>query len=105
MESLKKTVLTGIGMALLARDRVEELAKELADKADLSEKEGREFVDDVLKGAEEARKKFEERVDSAVRDALAKMHVATREDLEALERRVAAIEAPKLPASEPPAGL
>ncbi len=36
---LKKSLLTGIGLALIAKDEVEDLARELAQKGHMSEKE------------------------------------------------------------------
>ena len=46
---IKKTMLTGVGLAGLTKNKVEKLAKELAKKGKLSEKEGKKLVDDLLK--------------------------------------------------------
>jgi len=43
---IKKTMLTGVGLAGLTKDKIEKLAKELAKKGKLSEKEGKKLVDD-----------------------------------------------------------
>jgi polyhydroxyalkanoate synthesis regulator phasin len=56
---IKKTMLTGVGLAAMTKDKVEELAKELAEKGKLSEKEGRDLVDELLKKSEQARKDLE----------------------------------------------
>jgi polyhydroxyalkanoate synthesis regulator phasin len=37
---IKKSMLTGIGLALIAKDEVEDLAKELVNKGKMSENEG-----------------------------------------------------------------
>lgn len=92
LDVMKKTALTGIGLAVMAKDKVEELAKDLAEKADLSEQDGREFVDSMTRSAEEARKDFEERLSQAVREALSRMAVAPRADLDALALRVDCLE-------------
>ena len=44
-ELIKKTLLTGVGLAVMTKDKVEELGKELASQAKLSENEGKEFVE------------------------------------------------------------
>jgi len=41
LDLIKKTMLTGVGLALLAKDEVEGLAKELVDKGKMSEKDGK----------------------------------------------------------------
>ena len=40
---IKKTMLTGVGLAAMTKDKVEELAKELSKKGKLSEKEGKDL--------------------------------------------------------------
>ena len=55
---IKKTLLTGVGLAVMTKDKVEELGKEFASQAKLSELEGKEFVDHLLKQSETARKEF-----------------------------------------------
>ena len=40
---IKKTLLTGVGLAVMTKDKVEELGKEFASQAKLSELEGKEF--------------------------------------------------------------
>ena len=57
---IKKTLLTGVGLAVMTKDKVEELGKEFASQAKLSELEGKEFVDHLLKQSETARKEFRE---------------------------------------------
>ena len=51
-ELIKKTLLTGVGLAVMTKDKVEELGKDLASQARLSENEGKEFVDHLLTQSE-----------------------------------------------------
>jgi len=46
---IKKVMLTGVGLAAMTKDKVEEVARDLAKKGKLTEKEGKELVDDLLK--------------------------------------------------------
>jgi len=91
-ELLKKTALIGIGLASMTKDKIEHFAKQLADEANLSEEEGRKFVDDILKQSEKTKQSVEESVEKTVRNILAKMDVPTRSDLKALDERLAALE-------------
>lgn len=91
-ESLKKTLYAGVGLAFFTRDKIEELAKRLAEDAKLSEAEAKKFLDELLKKSEDARNTFEKAVDSAVSKALEKLDVPRGADLKALEARIAALE-------------
>jgi polyhydroxyalkanoate synthesis regulator phasin len=85
---IKKTMLTGIGLALKTWDEVESLAKELADQTRMSEKEGRKFLDELQKKYEESQSKLEARVEKSVKQFLKKMDVVTRDDLKALKKDI-----------------
>ena len=85
---IKKTLLTGIGLALKTWDEVEDLAKEIADKSKMSEKEGSNFLKDIQKKYEDAQKKLEARVEQTVKDFLKKADVVTGDELKALKKEV-----------------
>jgi polyhydroxyalkanoate synthesis regulator phasin len=85
---IKKTMLTGIGLALKTWDEVESLAKELVEKGRMSEKEGGKFLDELQKKYEESQNKLETRVEKSVKQFLKKMDVVTRDDLKALRREI-----------------
>ena len=85
---IKKTLLTGIGLALKGWDEVELLAKEIAEKSKMSEKEGNSFLKDLQKKYEEAQKKLEARVEKTVKDFLKKADVVTGDELKALKKEV-----------------
>jgi polyhydroxyalkanoate synthesis regulator phasin len=59
LESIKKGFYTGLGLALITKEKAEELAKELVKKGELSEKEGKGFVEEILKKSKEAEQEFE----------------------------------------------
>ena len=87
-ELIKKTMLTGVGLAAMTRDKVEELAKELTEKGEMTEKEGKELVDELVKKSEKARKDLEKRVEDTVHKVLEKMDVATKKDIAKLEKKI-----------------
>jgi len=88
IDLIKKIMFTGIGIASLTKDKIEELGKEIAEKGTLSEKEGKELLDELLKKSEEAKKDAASQVEKFVADSLTKVNVATREDLLNLEKKV-----------------
>ncbi|HKM55998.1 MAG TPA: hypothetical protein VJY33_21505 [Isosphaeraceae bacterium] len=85
---IKKTLLTGVGLAVMTKDKVEELGKEFASQAKLSELEGKEFVDHLLKQSETARKDFESRINSAVQKAVSGLNLASKDEVAKLSAKV-----------------
>jgi len=69
---IKKSMLTGIGLALIAKDEVEDLAKELVNKGKMSENEGTKFLEDLQKRYDQTQQKLEEKVQKAVKDFMKK---------------------------------
>ncbi len=85
---IKKTLLTGVGLALKTWDEVEDLAKELIDKGKMSEKDGSNFIKDLQKRYEDTQKKLEARVEKTVKELFKKADVVTTDELKALKKEV-----------------
>ena len=92
MDMMKKTMLAGVGLAAMTRDKIEEIGAELVRRGELTEKEGKEFVDEMATSADRARKDFESRIDQMVQQVLERLHVATRQDVDEVLRRLDALE-------------
>jgi len=91
-ELIIKTMLTGVGLAAVTKDKVEELARELIDRSEMSEKEGKELIDELLKKSEQARKDLEAKIEDIVRKVLGKMDLATKGDIDRLTERIESLE-------------
>jgi polyhydroxyalkanoate synthesis regulator phasin len=85
---VKKSMLTGIGLALIAKDEVEDLAKELVNKGKMSENEGTKFLEDLQRRYDETQKKLEEKVQRAVKDFMKKADVVTGDELKGLKKEI-----------------
>lgn len=85
---IKKSMLTGIGLALIAKDEVEELVKELVNKGKMSENEGSKFLEDLQKRYDETQKQLEEKVQRVVKEFMKKADVVTREELKGLKKEI-----------------
>ncbi len=85
---IKKTLLTGVGLALKTWDEVEELAKELVEKGKMTEKDGGKFLKDLQSRYEETQKKLETRVEKTVKDFLKKADVVTGDELKAVKKEI-----------------
>src|SRR3954453_14506184 len=87
-ELIKKTLLTGVGLAVMTKNKVEELGRELASQAKLSEHEGKEFVDHLLTQSDTARKDFETRINAAVQKAVSGLNLASKDEVARLSAKV-----------------
>ena len=88
LEIVKKAMMTGIGMALLAKDEMEDLARDVVEKGKMTEQDGKKFISELQKKYEDVQGKLEERVETTVRDILKKMDVVTGEDLKAIKKEI-----------------
>ena len=88
LEILKKTYLTGAGLAAKTWDEVESLSKEVVKKAKMSEKEGAKFLKDMKKRYDDTQKKTGTYVEKVVKDILKKMDIATAADIKALKKEI-----------------
>ena len=75
LDIAKKTMLTGIGLALVAKDEMEEVAKDLEKKLDMTEQDGKKFLSDLQKKYDEAQNHLEDRVEKAVKEFMKKADV------------------------------
>ncbi len=88
VDLIKKAFYTGLGLAVLTKDKAEEMVREIAEQAKLSESEGKELVDSLMKQSDQARQDFQSKVDEAVQAVVKRMHLATRDELESLRAKV-----------------
>ncbi len=93
VDLIKKTMMTGIGLAFMTKDKIEEVANELVEKAKMSEKDAKEFIDTVSEKSEEARKKVDDKIRATVTDVLEGLDVARTADIQALQARIERLEA------------
>ena len=91
-EIFKKAMMTGIGIASMTREKLEELAKNIAEESKLAEDEGKKFVDEVLREADEAKKNIEVQVKDLVDRALEKLDLTKKSETEALKAKIAELE-------------
>jgi polyhydroxyalkanoate synthesis regulator phasin len=88
VDLIKKAFYTGLGLAMLTKETAEELVKDLAQQAKLSEHEGKELMDNLMKQSDQARQDFQGKVDEAVLAVVNRLHLATRDEVESLRAKV-----------------
>lgn len=88
IELVKKALLTGVGVAALSKEKIEDLAKDFVEKGKLTEQEGKKLVDQLLSSSEEARQDLQKQIEGKVQAVLEKMDLAKKSDLEALKLEI-----------------
>jgi len=90
VDLFKKTMLTGVGLALKGKDEIEELFKEFEEKLNLKDEEGRSFLTEFKfkNKLDETQDKLEQRVEKAVKEFMKKADLVTGEELKALKKEV-----------------
>lgn len=88
MEYLKKSILTGVGMALRSRSEIEDMAKEFAKNAKMSQAEAKQFLDECRHKYEDARSGLDRKIETVVEKILKKLDLPTRSDIRELNRRM-----------------
>ncbi len=89
IDLLKKTFLTGVGVAALTKEKIEELTNDFVEKGKITEQEGKTLVDDLVTRSEESRLEFQKQIEEKVQVILAKMNLAKQSEVDALKAEVA----------------
>lgn len=85
---IKKTMMTGIGMALKTQAEFEEMTKAFIEKSRMSEDEGRKFIEEMMDKYQEAKGDMEKKIEENVKKVLQNADIASNKELNALKEEV-----------------
>src|SRR5271166_978536 len=88
VDLIKKAIYTGVGLAVLTKEKAEELVRELTQQAKLSEQEGKELFDGLLKQSEHARNDLQAKIDETVLAVVKKLNLATKDEVAKLNAKI-----------------
>ena len=88
-EFIKKTMLTGIGVALKTQAEFEEMTKSFIEKSRMTEEEGKKFVDEMMDKYQESKVSMESQIEKSVKKVLQSADIASSKELNALKEEVA----------------
>jgi polyhydroxyalkanoate synthesis regulator phasin len=91
-EILHKAWLFGVGVFDFTKEKVEVLVQEMVQRGEITGQEAPEAVKQLLAKAQEAQQAMVAKVKDLTRNAIDEIKVARASELEALEKRVAALE-------------
>ena len=88
LEYLKKSLLTGVGLALRSKNEIEGLAKEFAQQSKMSQDEAKEFLKDCQHKYEDAKTDFDEKIEKTIEKIISKLDLPSKSDIKALNDRI-----------------
>ncbi len=91
-ELLHKAWLFSVGVYDFTREKVEATVQEMVQRGEITQQESPEAVKQLLAKAQDAQQALMDKVKELTKKAIDEINVAKASDLEALEKRVAALE-------------
>lgn len=91
IDLIKKAVFTGMGVAFLTKEKIDEFSRELIDRGKLSEQEGEKLLSEMRQRADESKEALKRQTDKVVEAALDRMQLARVSDVEKLQVEIAAL--------------
>ncbi len=98
---LKRALSLGVGITTAGKEKVEKYVDELVRTGELAPSESKELVARLVRKGEEQQHELKQFVKEQLRQMLSELRVATKDDVERLERRLAALESRAPEGAEP----
>jgi polyhydroxyalkanoate synthesis regulator phasin len=93
LDYLKKSILTGVGMALRSKKEIEALAKEFAEQSEMNQQEARDFLEECQTKYDQAKSDLDQKIETSIENVLKKLDLPSRAEIETLNKRVDALTA------------
>ncbi len=91
MDFIKKSLLTGIGLACLTTEKIDDLGKRIVKEAEVSREEGEKFIKDLHKQSDEARSRLKKQIQETVKKTLTELNLPTRDEYDMLKDEVVSL--------------
>ncbi len=89
---VRRLKVLGVGLFYMGKEKVEEYVAELIKKGEITEKEGRALVNELVAKSKEASKEMEERIHKVIAEAHDKLHAPLRKEIDELRKKIAKLE-------------
>ena len=95
LEFIKKAIFIGAGLASMTAEKIEEAVAEIVRRGEISEKQGRELIQELKDRSGKARKDLGDRVEKMIEEALQRLKIPTRKEVDELKARIDRLEKEK----------
>lgn len=93
IDLIKKTMLAGVGAAVVTKEKVEVLLNEYVEKGKISAQDAKHLSERIVADGKQEFEQAKHDLSSRFQELLEKSKLATRDELTALEKRLAALDA------------
>jgi polyhydroxyalkanoate synthesis regulator phasin len=87
----RKILLASMGAVALAQEEMESFVEKLVERGELAEQEGRDLLHDVMERRRKEVRRAEVELETQVEEALDRLNVPTKSDIEMLSAKIAAL--------------
>ena len=92
MDMLRKSVLAGLGTAVVTKSKVREIMNRLVEQGKLSSDEAERFTQEMVDAGEKELEEFRSELESSVRNAISRLNLAGQQDMDDLRQRLENLE-------------
>lgn len=92
LELIKKGLLTGLGLALVTKAKLEATITKLVEEGKMNREEAAKLLEELLQSGEKQWAEAEEKIGVSVKKLLAEMDLCRREEIKEVNRRLQALE-------------
>ncbi len=85
---LKELIFTGLGGALVLKEKIEDELKKLEEKGKLDTKDVKSFLESLEQKGKESDEKFKTELKSTLKEIIDELGLATKEDLQKLKEEL-----------------
>ncbi len=89
---IRRLKTLGVGLFYLGKEKVEESIAELIKQGEITEKEGRALVNELVAKSKAATKEMEERIQKVMADAHERLHDPMKKEIDVLRKRIEKLE-------------
>ncbi|MBI5117102.1 phasin family protein [Candidatus Poribacteria bacterium] len=92
IDVLRTPILASVGAFSIAEEGIEKFVRDLVERGEASEKEGKKIVSDFRRRTQRNRKDLESSVDERIEKALKSFRLPTKKDVEELSKKIDQLE-------------
>lgn len=85
---LKELMLTGLGGAMVLKEKMEEELKKLEEKGKLNTQDVKSFIESLEEKGKQSDEKFKEELKTTLKEIIEELGIATKEDLERVKKEL-----------------
>ena len=91
LDFFKRGFLATVGVLSISREKIQEMVDQLVERGELTRDEGKQLVDKLIKRGQEERETMGNLVRQEVQKVVGELDIATRKDLQALNKKLDAL--------------